>query len=95
MNLHERVLSVLACRLVSEVVIGAPYTVSKEMMDHFNVDLVCHGMTPISPDTDGSDPYAYPKSLVCTNLLVHSIPNQLQLYKYQTALFIGKIQEGR
>ena len=65
MNLHERVLSVLACRLVSEVVIGAPYTVTKELMDHFNVDLVCHGMTPISSDINGTDPYAYPKSLVC------------------------------
>ncbi|PVD39410.1 hypothetical protein C0Q70_02040 [Pomacea canaliculata] len=35
MNLHERVLSVLACRHVSEVVIGAPYEVTGDLMDHF------------------------------------------------------------
>ncbi|KAK6187180.1 hypothetical protein SNE40_005261 [Patella caerulea] len=61
MNLHERVLSVLACRYVSEVVIGAPYSVTNELMDHFKVDVVCHGQTPIMPDIDGSDPYAEPK----------------------------------
>ncbi|KAG8507560.1 NAD-dependent protein deacetylase sirtuin-7 [Galemys pyrenaicus] len=39
MNLHERTLSVLACRYVSEVVIGAPYSVSAELLDHFKVRL--------------------------------------------------------
>jgi len=63
MNLHERTLSVLACRYVSEVVIGAPYAVTKDLMDHFKVDLVLHGKTPVMPDVDGEDPYAYPKSL--------------------------------
>nr|CAD7586107.1 unnamed protein product [Timema genevievae] len=63
MNLHERVLSVLACKYVSEVVIGAPYPVTKELMDHFKVDIVCHGLTPIMPDIDGSDPYEVPKKM--------------------------------
>uniref|UniRef100_A0AAY4EEL1 ethanolamine-phosphate cytidylyltransferase n=1 Tax=Denticeps clupeoides TaxID=299321 RepID=A0AAY4EEL1_9TELE len=58
MNVHERTLSVLACRYVSEVVIGAPYTVGKDLLDHFKVDLVCHGKTEVFPDKDGSDPYA-------------------------------------
>ncbi|KAI4900567.1 hypothetical protein NFI96_026757 [Prochilodus magdalenae] len=61
MNVHERTLSVLACRYVSEVVIGAPYTVSKDLLDHFKVDLVCHGKTEVFPDRDGSDPYAVPR----------------------------------
>ncbi|XP_028829637.1 ethanolamine-phosphate cytidylyltransferase [Denticeps clupeoides] len=61
MNVHERTLSVLACRYVSEVVIGAPYTVGKDLLDHFKVDLVCHGKTEVFPDKDGSDPYAVPK----------------------------------
>ena len=30
-------------------------------MDHFNVDIVCHGKTASSPDIDGSDPYDEPK----------------------------------
>ncbi|XP_075225021.1 phosphoethanolamine cytidylyltransferase [Lycorma delicatula] len=63
MNLHERVLSVLACKYVSEVVIGAPYAVTEELMSHFHVDMVCHGQTSIMPDCDGSDPYAVPKKL--------------------------------
>ncbi|KAF0887151.1 PCY2 cytidylyltransferase, partial [Crocuta crocuta] len=40
MNLHERTLSVLACRYVSEVVIGAPYSVTAELLDHFKVKLL-------------------------------------------------------
>ena len=48
-------------RCVDEVVIGAPYTVTKSLMDHFNVDIVCHGKTASSPDIDGSDPYDEPK----------------------------------
>lgn len=63
MNLHERVLSVLACKYVSEVVIGAPYSVTEDLMSHFRVDLVCHGKTPIMADFDGSDPYRVPKYL--------------------------------
>uniref|UniRef100_A0A8C1IBY5 ethanolamine-phosphate cytidylyltransferase n=1 Tax=Cyprinus carpio TaxID=7962 RepID=A0A8C1IBY5_CYPCA len=61
MNIHERTLSVLACRYVSEVVIGAPYAVGKDLLDHFKVDLVCHGKTEVFSDTDGTDPYAEPK----------------------------------
>uniref|UniRef100_A0A8C2BDC9 ethanolamine-phosphate cytidylyltransferase n=1 Tax=Cyprinus carpio TaxID=7962 RepID=A0A8C2BDC9_CYPCA len=61
MNIHERTLSVLACRYVSEVVIGAPYAVGKDLLDHFKVDLVCHGKTEVFPDTDGTDPYTEPK----------------------------------
>ncbi|NP_001006037.1 ethanolamine-phosphate cytidylyltransferase [Danio rerio] len=61
MNIHERILSVLACRYVSEVVIGAPYAVEKDLLDHFKVDLVCHGKTNVFPDADGTDPYAEPK----------------------------------
>ncbi|XP_043570927.1 ethanolamine-phosphate cytidylyltransferase isoform X2 [Chiloscyllium plagiosum] len=61
MNVHERTLSVLACRYVSEVVIGAPYSVTADLLDHFKVDLVCHGKTEVIADKDGSDPYAEPK----------------------------------
>lgn len=63
MNLHERTLSILACKYVNEAVIGAPYAVTQEIMNHFKIDLVCHGTTPVFPDVDGSDPYEYPKKL--------------------------------
>jgi ethanolamine-phosphate cytidylyltransferase len=39
-------------------VIGAPYSVGKELMNHFKVDIVVHGQTEIFPDIDGSDPYS-------------------------------------
>jgi ethanolamine-phosphate cytidylyltransferase len=63
MNLQERVLSVLACKYVHEVVIGAPYSITEELLDHFNVDLVCHGKTSIEPDEDGLDPYLVAKAV--------------------------------
>ncbi|XP_064625984.1 ethanolamine-phosphate cytidylyltransferase-like [Lineus longissimus] len=56
MNLHERVMSVLSIKYVSEVVIGASYTLSKLMMAQFKIDVVVHGQTPILPE-DGHDPY--------------------------------------
>lgn len=46
---------------VNEVVIGAPYEVTKDLMEHFDVSIVCHGQTPIMPCEDGLDPYAEPK----------------------------------
>lgn len=55
--LCTQVLSVLACKYVSEVVIGAPYSVTEDLIDQLKVDLVCHGTTEISPDEDGTDPY--------------------------------------
>lgn len=61
MNLHERVLSVLACKYVNEVVIGAPYCVDNNLIDHFKVNVVCHGKTDISLENGTIDPYAIPK----------------------------------
>ncbi|XP_065160917.1 ethanolamine-phosphate cytidylyltransferase [Atheta coriaria] len=63
MNLHERVLSVLACKYVNEVVIGAPYEVTKDLMEHFNVDIVVHGTTAVMHDVCGKDPFVLPKSI--------------------------------
>lgn len=42
---------------MNEVVIGAPYSITKDLMDHFKVDLVVHGKTEIFTDQDNSDPY--------------------------------------
>ncbi len=43
MNLHERVMNVLSCRYVDEVVIGAPWIVSKDLLTTLNVDVVAAG----------------------------------------------------
>jgi len=62
MNLNERTLSVLACRYVNEVVIGAPYVVDETIIKHFNVSHVCHGLVTESSLT-GIDPYEIPKTM--------------------------------
>lgn len=65
MNLHERSLSVLACRYVDEVIIGAPWEVSKDMITTFNISLVVHGTIAENMDyvTEKSNPYAVPMDM--------------------------------
>jgi ethanolamine-phosphate cytidylyltransferase len=65
MNLHERSLSVLACRYVDEVIIGAPMEVSKDMMTTFNISLVVHGTVAENNDfqKENGNPYAVPISM--------------------------------
>ncbi|KAL0048723.1 hypothetical protein WJX82_009569 [Trebouxia sp. C0006] len=43
MDLHERCLSVLACKYVDEVIIGAPLEMSEDLMTTFNISLVVRG----------------------------------------------------
>jgi len=43
LNMQERVLSVLACRYVDDVVIDAPYVITREMISSLNISLVCVG----------------------------------------------------
>jgi ethanolamine-phosphate cytidylyltransferase len=43
MNLHERVLSVLACKYADEVVIGAPAVITPDLLKTFNIGLVVRG----------------------------------------------------
>jgi len=45
MDLHERALSVLACRFVNEVVIGAPAVLTDDLLTTFNVAVVARGTT--------------------------------------------------
>lgn len=65
MHLHERSLSVLACRYVDEVIIGAPWEVSKDMITTFNISLVVHGTVAENSDyqMEKCNPYAVPMSM--------------------------------
>uniref|UniRef100_A0A0V0ID07 Ethanolamine-phosphate cytidylyltransferase n=1 Tax=Solanum chacoense TaxID=4108 RepID=A0A0V0ID07_SOLCH len=65
MNLYERSLGVLACRYVDEVIIGAPWEVTQDMITTFNISLVVHGTVSESNSSmeGGQDPYAVPKSM--------------------------------
>ncbi|KMZ70852.1 Ethanolamine-phosphate cytidylyltransferase [Zostera marina] len=65
MNLHERSLSVLACRYVDEVIIGAPWEVSKDMITTFNISLVVHGTVAENREVEkwDSNPYVVPNEM--------------------------------
>eukprot|EP00250_Pteridium_aquilinum_P033383 c5534_g1_i1 orf=242-1549(+) len=65
MNLHERSLSVLACRYVDEVIIGAPWTITKDMITTFNISLVVHGTVAENVEllNEEDDPYRAAKEL--------------------------------
>lgn len=54
MNLHERVLSVLGCRYVDDVLIDAPYEITAEMIAHLNIGEVVRGT--IRSDLGNDDP---------------------------------------
>ncbi len=43
LNLHERVLSVLGCRFVDDVLIDAPYEITPEMIASLRIAEVIHG----------------------------------------------------
>lgn len=43
LQLQERVLNVLALKFVDEVIIGAPYIVSEQLIKQFNIHLVVEG----------------------------------------------------
>ncbi|PIO71616.1 hypothetical protein TELCIR_06480 [Teladorsagia circumcincta] len=61
MSLHERVLSVLAYKPVNEVVIGAPYNVTDDIIDRFNISIVCQGSRVPHHNHMGPDPFEAPK----------------------------------
>lgn len=44
MTLQERVLGVLSCRYVDEVIIGAPYSLTGDLIDSLKVNVVCSGV---------------------------------------------------
>lgn len=85
MNLHERSLSVLACRYVDEVIIGAPWEVSKDMVSLilaclFFIDFV-HGDSFFSIAVNIQEPL---------DLLIYAVMAILLTDKFYSPLFILK-----
>ncbi|RNF04034.1 putative ethanolamine-phosphate cytidylyltransferase [Trypanosoma conorhini] len=98
MSLNERVLGVLACRYVDEVVLGAPYEVTRAVIDSLGITAVVGGKTCDAYEYgDGRDAYAVPKELGCfhevdsgCDLTTHAIiervvQNQVTFLKRQAA----------
>ncbi|KEG13459.1 putative ethanolamine-phosphate cytidylyltransferase [Trypanosoma grayi] len=66
MSLNERVLGVLSCRYVDEVVLGAPYEVTREVIENLGISVVVGGKTCDAYESgDCHDAYAVPKGMGC------------------------------
>ncbi|EPY30399.1 ethanolamine-phosphate cytidylyltransferase [Angomonas deanei] len=64
MNLNERVLGVLSCRYVDEVVLGVPFNVTKDVIDSLHVDIVVGGkVCDQYPGGDAGSSYQVPQEL--------------------------------
>lgn len=62
MELHERALSVLSCRYVDEVVIGAPMAITEDLLTTFNISLVVSGTVHETRSRDSEQKrYAVPQ----------------------------------
>ncbi|CCD73432.1 ethanolamine-phosphate cytidylyltransferase [Caenorhabditis elegans] len=66
MSIHERVLSVLAYKPVNEVVFGAPYEITSDILDQFNVQAVINGFrdnnsSVVNSSLASIDPFAEAK----------------------------------
>ena len=68
MNLQERVLSVLACRHVDDVLIDAPSEITPELLSTFRVSTVCHGGTAPPGAGDKAREVASPSPLNSSTL---------------------------
>ncbi|KAH3744964.1 Nucleotidylyl transferase [Pelomyxa schiedti] len=62
MSLHERVMSVMACKYVDDVVIGAPAAISKDMITAMNLRFITHGLL-YRAAASSADPYVVPKEM--------------------------------
>jgi len=66
MNIFERVLSVLSCKYVEEVIIGAPFIITEEFLKTQKISIVIQG-TSVDPaylsDRHENEAYAVPKAM--------------------------------
>ena len=59
LNLQERVLSVLGCRYVDDVLIDSPYQITREMLSSLRVDEVLRGTYSDHRDDGGDRDFRY------------------------------------
>jgi len=64
MNLHERILSVLGCRFVDDVLIDAPYHITSEMVDRLKISVVVRSTGAIDQiSSTDEDRFSFPKEV--------------------------------
>uniref|UniRef100_A0A7S1U274 ethanolamine-phosphate cytidylyltransferase n=1 Tax=Phaeomonas parva TaxID=124430 RepID=A0A7S1U274_9STRA len=98
MNLHERVLSVLSCKYVDDVLIDAPWIITREVIASMNIKHVIRGRknggaSPgiLRTDPGDVDPYRVPKDLgIFTEV---DMTNEINLNVREVCRRIAKHQE--
>ncbi|CAH8639890.1 unnamed protein product [Schistosoma rodhaini] len=102
LTLQERLLSVLACRYVSNVIIDAPYVIPPSLLDHFNVNYVAIGWDKnLTPTLEGLDPMMVCKERgilrridsgcnVTTSLVISRIMKNRLLYEERNRKKVSK-----
>lgn len=74
MTLYERVLGVLSCKYVDEVVLGAPEKLTEEFIKNNNISVVVHGKDqgisclPVRVDGDDEDDQEEEADVSCAQL---------------------------
>lgn len=63
MNLHERCLNILALKYVDDVIMGAPWAITNDMIKTLNISIVVQGSYQKNILETDVDAYAIPKSL--------------------------------
>ena len=95
LNLNERVLSVLGCKWVDDVLIDAPYVINQEMISSLHIDIVIQPLpsslqnakVPTVSD-DESDPFELPR--------LQGILKQIYVdYNLSALDFVERIQDQR
>lgn len=69
MNLHERVLSVLGCRYVDDVLIDAPYIISCDMINSLHITEVVHGSNSDNSGDNIQERYDVPIQMSILNYI--------------------------
>jgi len=91
MGLHERALSVLACRYADEVIIGAPQMITEDLLTTFGIGLVVRGTMHEAPNREAA-----------SEELRYQVPRRKEMMKVlpspssmTSAILIRRIVENR
>jgi ethanolamine-phosphate cytidylyltransferase len=91
MGLHERALSVLACRYADEVIIGAPQIITEDLLTTFGIGLVVRGTMHEAPNREAASEevrYQVPK----LKNMMRELPSPSSM---TSAILIRRIVENR
>jgi ethanolamine-phosphate cytidylyltransferase len=80
LNLQERVLSVLGCRFVDDVLIDAPYQITSEMISSMHIQEVVHGTQSDYGDNRADHDFRYRYAKVAGIFSVLTSPSEFRLH---------------